>query len=196
VLFTNDGCDPEITMSQVLDLFFNGNIPSMTCRGWGGLLAGGLRGGPSFDEVPEASWFRVTFSRAVRWGLAPLFRPLWLCLQSGAGGGRFNTMPNGDWDIFNWQTNNVDVGNMGQSKYVAILGSGCSGTTMEISKVVAKARKPQVSAGSTSPALTDRVKFPFFWRAPQPDTNSLQARPWLPRGPGFREPNPWRPLAS
>ena len=117
VLFTNSECSPDVAMSTVLDLFFNGNLPSLA----------------------------------------------------------FNTLPNGDLDIFTWETETIDVGNMGASQYVGILGAGCSGATMAISKVVAKARKPHVSQSATSPALTDRAQYPYFWRAPQPDTNSLQA---------------------
>ena len=33
VLFTNSECSPDVAMSTVLDLFFNGNLPSLACPG-------------------------------------------------------------------------------------------------------------------------------------------------------------------
>lgn len=59
---------------------------------------------------------------------------------------------------------------------VMLLGSACSEVTESLAKVVPHWNIVQVSFGSTSPALSDRQEFPFFYRTVATDSSHNPAR--------------------
>eukprot|EP00959_Pyramimonas_sp_CCMP1952_P168140 3513670-Pyramimonas_sp.AAC.1 len=60
---------------------------------------------------------------------------------------------------------------------VGLIGGGCSGGTMAINNVAYMANVPIVSALSSNPGLSDRSKYPNFWRTVMPDTQFAGA--WM-----------------
>jgi ABC-type branched-subunit amino acid transport system substrate-binding protein len=60
---------------------------------------------------------------------------------------------------------------------VGLLGSGCSGTAINIVSIAYMARFPLVSNSATRPGLSDRTQFPNFYRTILPDTKFVPA--WL-----------------
>ncbi|XP_055386292.1 uncharacterized protein LOC129615216 [Condylostylus longicornis] len=62
------------------------------------------------------------------------------------------------------------------TRMVMLLGSACSEVTESLAKVVPYWNIVQVSFGSTSPALSDRHEFPFFYRTVAPDSSHNPAR--------------------
>ncbi|EDW39579.1 GL15283 [Drosophila persimilis] len=59
---------------------------------------------------------------------------------------------------------------------VMLLGNACSEVTESLAKVVPYWNIVQVSFGSTSPALSDRREFPYFYRTVAPDSSHNPAR--------------------
>ncbi|XP_017115284.1 gamma-aminobutyric acid type B receptor subunit 2 [Drosophila elegans] len=62
------------------------------------------------------------------------------------------------------------------TRMVMLLGSACSEVTESLAKVVPYWNIVQVSFGSTSPALSDRREFPYFYRTVAPDSSHNPAR--------------------
>ncbi|XP_055839849.1 gamma-aminobutyric acid type B receptor subunit 2 isoform X2 [Episyrphus balteatus] len=62
------------------------------------------------------------------------------------------------------------------TRMVMLLGSACSEVTESLAKVVPYWNIVQVSFGSTSPALSDRQEFPYFYRTVAPDSSHNPAR--------------------
>lgn len=62
------------------------------------------------------------------------------------------------------------------TRMVMLLGSACSEVTESLAKVVPHWNIVQVSFGSTSPALSDRQEFPFFYRTVATDSSHNPAR--------------------
>ncbi|XP_037958848.1 gamma-aminobutyric acid type B receptor subunit 2 [Teleopsis dalmanni] len=62
------------------------------------------------------------------------------------------------------------------TRMVMLLGSACSDVTESLAKVVPYWNIVQVSFGSTSPALSDRKEFPYFYRTVAPDSSHNLAR--------------------
>ncbi|CAK0882714.1 unnamed protein product, partial [Prorocentrum cordatum] len=60
---------------------------------------------------------------------------------------------------------------------VGLVGGGCSKTTMQVNSLALHTNFPIVSGTSTFPALSDRAKYPNFWRTIQPDSSFMAA--WL-----------------
>jgi hypothetical protein len=60
---------------------------------------------------------------------------------------------------------------------VGLVGGGCSKTTMQVNSLALHTNFPIVSGTSTFPALSDRTKYPNFWRTIQPDSMFMGA--WL-----------------
>nr|XP_022908051.1 gamma-aminobutyric acid type B receptor subunit 2 [Onthophagus taurus]XP_022908052.1 gamma-aminobutyric acid type B receptor subunit 2 [Onthophagus taurus] len=61
-------------------------------------------------------------------------------------------------------------------KIVMLLGSGCSNVSESLAHIVVYWNILQVSFGSTSPNLSDRNEFPFFFRTVSPDSSFNPAR--------------------
>nr|CAI5822291.1 unnamed protein product [Callosobruchus analis] len=61
-------------------------------------------------------------------------------------------------------------------KVLMLLGSGCSNVTERLAQVVPYWNILQVSFGSTSPYLSDRNKFPLFFRTVAPDSSHNDAK--------------------
>ncbi|KAL3267203.1 hypothetical protein HHI36_011339 [Cryptolaemus montrouzieri] len=59
---------------------------------------------------------------------------------------------------------------------LVLLGSSCSNVTESLAHVVPYWNIPQVSFGSTSPTLSDRNKFPLFFRTVAPDSSHNNAK--------------------
>jgi len=82
-----------------------------------------------------------------------------------------------------WQfSNNPDL--------VGALGGGCSVETEPIALLGSVFKIPQISFGSTSPALSDKVKYPFFMRVCGSDAN--QGLAWL----ALARLNGWKRVAT
>ncbi|KAH8393871.1 hypothetical protein KR215_004468, partial [Drosophila sulfurigaster] len=62
------------------------------------------------------------------------------------------------------------------TRMMMLLGSACSEVTESLAKVVPYWNIVQVSFGSTSPALSDRREFPYFYRTVAPDSSHNPAR--------------------
>jgi len=60
---------------------------------------------------------------------------------------------------------------------VGLLGCGCSKNTIQVNSLAHNLRFPVVSATATFPSLSDRRKYPNFWRTIQPDSQFMGA--WL-----------------
>ncbi|CAK0788109.1 unnamed protein product [Prorocentrum cordatum] len=78
-----------------------------------------------------------------------------------------------DSSIFNevWTSANMSGGPVG------LIGGGRSGGTMAINNVANMANVPIVSALSSNPGLSDRSKYPNFWRTVMPDAQFAGA--WM-----------------
>ena len=63
------------------------------------------------------------------------------------------------------------------TKTVALLGPGCSGVAARVAMLARQFRVPAVSNSATKPSLSDRTRYPGFWRTYMPDTPF--ARAWL-----------------
>ncbi|OXA58880.1 Gamma-aminobutyric acid type B receptor subunit 2 [Folsomia candida] len=61
------------------------------------------------------------------------------------------------------------------TKIIALLGTACDEVTERVSKVATHQRIVQVSFGSTSPSLSDRSEFPFFYRTVAPVSSHSEA---------------------
>ncbi|CAK0839895.1 unnamed protein product, partial [Prorocentrum cordatum] len=98
---------------------------------------------------------------------APGVDPLTLN-RDGVGAVSYNSS-----SIFNevWTSANMSGGPVG------LIGGGCSGGTMAINNVAYMANVPIVSALSSNPELSDRSKYPNFWRTVMPDTQFAGA--WM-----------------
>ncbi|XP_044748557.1 gamma-aminobutyric acid type B receptor subunit 2 isoform X2 [Coccinella septempunctata] len=59
---------------------------------------------------------------------------------------------------------------------LVLLGSGCSNVTERLANIVPYWNIPQISFGSTSPNLSDRKKFPLFFRTIPPDSSHNSAK--------------------
>ncbi|XP_017770672.1 PREDICTED: gamma-aminobutyric acid type B receptor subunit 2 isoform X2 [Nicrophorus vespilloides] len=59
---------------------------------------------------------------------------------------------------------------------IMLLGSGCSNVTESLANIVPYWNILQVSFGSTSPSLSDRNKFPLFFRTVAPDSSHNDAK--------------------
>lgn len=60
---------------------------------------------------------------------------------------------------------------------VGLVGCGCSKTTFQVNTLALHTNFPIVSGTSTFPGLSDRTKYPNFWRTIQPDSRFMGA--WL-----------------
>ena len=63
----------------------------------------------------------------------------------------------------------------GSSGIVAAIGAASSGPSESAAAAFARAKVPQISYSSTSPALSDGAKFPFFLRTPPSDAFQAEA---------------------
>ncbi|CAH0561231.1 unnamed protein product [Brassicogethes aeneus] len=63
-----------------------------------------------------------------------------------------------------------------KKKILMLLGTGCSNVTESLAHVMPYWNILQVSFGSTSPSLSDRTKFPLFFRTVAPDSSYTQAK--------------------
>ena len=79
-------------------------------------------------------------------------------------------------DIYAYREQDVD-----NLKFVGVLGCGCSGASKSVASLLSKARKPQISPSSTSPALSDTDLYPYFWRTIMPDTPLVRGMPSICR---------------
>lgn len=60
---------------------------------------------------------------------------------------------------------------------IALFGTGCSGVCLDVVPICHAAKMPMVSPTATRPSLSDRKRFPSFFRTQMPDT--AFCKPWL-----------------